>query len=215
MLLDIRKAFDTAWRDAIVYKVRCNFGVPKELCRIILAMLRNTKSGIKNDRFVTNIFPATAGVVQGSVISPLLYGVFINDLLTKLQKTNKEADLYTDNLAGLMYCDDIVLMANTKEELEQLVAICEEHSIKWNYRFNPKKCCVLSHNCVDPSMQEVLQYVDNSTKTSAINKEFNEEIPITTRENEQQLIRKPIAPIVITKITNEEYIGINMNGKKD
>jgi hypothetical protein len=43
-------------------------------------------------------------------------------------------------LGGLLYADDIALMAETPEQMRRLLAVCESHSSANNYRFNPHKC---------------------------------------------------------------------------
>ena len=68
VLLDIQKAYDAVWRKVILFKLKKRFCVPDYTCKSIAGMLVNTKSGMRNQSYITNIFPTTAGVVQGSVI---------------------------------------------------------------------------------------------------------------------------------------------------
>ena len=77
-------------------------------------MLENTRAGIKNDTGIEHIFETKKGVVQGGVISPLLYGVFINDLLDELTQSGLGFRVNNQNIPGLAYCDDIVLTATTE-----------------------------------------------------------------------------------------------------
>ena len=145
MLLDIRKAYDTVWRDAIIYKLRKKFDVPDYICKTVYAMLENTYSGIKKDnKYSSKMFPTKAGVVQGSVISPILYGVSINDLLTELSQSNCGTKVQDEHIAVLAYCDDLILLSNTKQNLLKLSQICQRHSYKWKYKFNPSKCHIIS-----------------------------------------------------------------------
>ena len=85
--LDIRKAYDTVWRDAIIYKLRQQFDVPVHILRMLKNMLSVTRSGLRSRYSITNIFDTSSGVVQGSVLSPILYAVCINDLITQLDSS--------------------------------------------------------------------------------------------------------------------------------
>ena len=87
--LDIKKAYDSVWRDAILIKLHNNFNVSIPTLSLIKDMLNNTYSAVCNNHYIYNPFNTTLGVVQGSVISPLLYGVFVNDLITELDTSNK------------------------------------------------------------------------------------------------------------------------------
>ena len=44
------------------------------------------------------------------------------------------------------FCDDISLFAKTAENMSELLKICEKHSKKWGYNFNPNKCEILVWN---------------------------------------------------------------------
>ncbi len=138
--LDIRKA--------IIHKLHTQFNVPIGLCKIIQIMLSNTYSGLRSDWLVSHIFQTKNGVVQGSVLSPLLYGVFINDLIEDLNNPTHDlgAKYIYGLIAALAYCDDILLTSHSPQKLRKLIKICEQHSQKWRYRFNPQKCKVLAFN---------------------------------------------------------------------
>ncbi len=78
-------------------------------------MLTGTRSGLRNKRYTTHMFATYNGVVQGSVISPTLYGVFINDLVVELNNSKIGANIGDEIIAGLFYCDDIALTAHSAE----------------------------------------------------------------------------------------------------
>ena len=63
-------------------------------------MLKNTQSAIRGDILINKLFQTTTGVVQGSVISPLLYGVFIDDLIIELQAAKCGIDIFKENISA-------------------------------------------------------------------------------------------------------------------
>ena len=150
--LDIKKAYDSVWRDAILFKLHNHFSVPIPILALIQNMLSNTYSAVCNNHYIYNPFNTTLGVVQGSVISPLLYAVFVNDLITELDDSNQGIHIGKFHIPCLLYCDDIILTSNNLSQLKKLLQICENHSKLWNYQFNPKKCNLITHNIKNQSM---------------------------------------------------------------
>jgi hypothetical protein len=59
------------------------------------------------------------GVLQGGILSPWLFNIYIDDLITSLK------DISFDVLA---YADDIAVICRNREELEKVIDLLEEWS---------------------------------------------------------------------------------------
>ena len=79
--LDISKAFDRVWHKGLLAKLPM-FGLHHTLINWIGSFLSDRSIIIRMDGFLSNLHSINAGVPQGSVISPVLFIIFINDLLT-------------------------------------------------------------------------------------------------------------------------------------
>lgn len=78
--LDARRAFDTVWLDALRYKLT-NMQFPHEITRWISSFLNNRSGQVRLGRQdLSRTFQIEAGVPQGSVISPLLYNIYVSDI---------------------------------------------------------------------------------------------------------------------------------------
>ena len=110
--MDIQKAYDTVWRNAVLYKLYYEFKVDISVIAIIKNMLEDTSSGLRDDYYLCHIFKTRNGVVQGGVLSPFLYGVFINDLIVQLDKSALGITFFEFHVPVLVYCDDIILLAS-------------------------------------------------------------------------------------------------------
>jgi endonuclease/exonuclease/phosphatase family metal-dependent hydrolase len=79
VMLDLRKAYDSVWHDALVHKLR-KLGYPMYLIKLINSYLRDRLAFVTVDGANSSKFLIPAGVPQGSIIAPHLFNVFINDI---------------------------------------------------------------------------------------------------------------------------------------
>jgi len=89
-------------------------------------------------------FPQPVGLLQGSILSPILYALFIDDLAGRLSRSThlRLGDL---KINSFFYADDIALVAESIEEMTELLQVCEEYGRAHGFRFAPQKCEVLAH----------------------------------------------------------------------
>ena len=91
--LDISKAFDKVWHEGLVFKLQQN-GISGNLLNIFEDFLRNRKQRVVLNGQTSNWESIHAGVPQGSILGPLLFSIYINDLAENLSSNPK---LYADD----------------------------------------------------------------------------------------------------------------------
>ena len=87
-------------------------------------------------------FYANLGVVQGGLLSPLLFNVYLEEALGSTQKLREmvnRGDL-------LAFADDMLIMTNSKAEMTQAIQELDSLSGAWNLRLNKAKSQVLTED---------------------------------------------------------------------
>ena len=79
LVLDIQKAFDKVWHNGILYKLS-NLKIPKKLGYWIKDLISDRKFYVKIEQDKSDLFVTTAGLAQGTILSPILFSIFINDI---------------------------------------------------------------------------------------------------------------------------------------
>ena len=148
--IDYKKAFDTVWRSALWHKM-VKSGITGKLYNVIVNMYSNIKSCISHNGTLSDYFVSLNGVRQGENLSPFLFALFINDIegfLTQngcdpIQVTGADIHTYL-KLLVIMYADDTVLFANTKENLQKCLNGLKLYCDKWKLQINADKTKGLS-----------------------------------------------------------------------
>jgi hypothetical protein len=95
------------------------------------------------NEYFTDWFTSDLGVKQGDVISPSLFGLFINDLIKEVHDMQVGISVGQEKVSILAFADDIVVMGNTAQELQQILDVIAEWGIKWRMSFNCSKTNVV------------------------------------------------------------------------
>ena len=130
VFLDLSKAFDRVWHDGLISKLQL-YGVSGPLLTLIQNFLTNRKHRTVLNGKCSNWKEITAGVPQGSILGPLFFLVYINDL-TDVLKCNVK--LFADDTSIFRVVDNpIVAASDLNHDLEAI----ESWAKTWRMSFNP------------------------------------------------------------------------------
>lgn len=144
--IDLKKAFDTVWRDGLFYKLQKN-NIPAQIFKIIYSMYRDPCCKIKFKQGLSRSFISKCGVKQGDILSPILFNLYINDLVTKLNKTQVDPiKIGNASVSSLLYADDIILLSNTESGLQKSLDLLSDFCSSWKLEVNNQKSKVIIFN---------------------------------------------------------------------
>ena len=107
--------------------------------RLLLNMYTEQKFQVKWNDILTDKFNVTNGVRQGGILSPLFYGIYVDDLLEKL-KINSIDCHFENHFVGVFgYADDIILLCPSITGLMKMIRTCEDYAKEHDILFNGKK----------------------------------------------------------------------------
>ena len=130
VFLDISKAFDKVWHKGLLFKLSQN-GISGNLLDLLSSFLSDRKQRVLLNGQTSEWRNVTAGVPQGSILGPLLFLIYINDLSGDL---SSKAKLFADDTSLFSVTHDITTSAN---ELNNDLKKISDWAFQWKMSFNP------------------------------------------------------------------------------
>ena len=140
--VDLSKAFDNI-NHYVLFKKLLNKRVPICLIKLLVNWYTKCFCFVKWGSSISRIFLVSQGVRQGGVLSPILFSLYVDDALVRLNETDLGCNLCGLFINAIMYADDIILMSPSIKSLQNLVNLCELEFRDINLGFNVSKCASL------------------------------------------------------------------------
>jgi len=136
--LDASKAFDLV-RHEILFSRLLDRNFPVQLIRLLMSWYKDQRMCVRWDGSFLDSFCVSNGVRQGGVLSPILFTIYVDDLLEDLSKLG--IGCYWDSLfaGSVCYADDLVLLAPSPSALKIMLRCSEDFATNCSLRFNPSK----------------------------------------------------------------------------
>ncbi|MCP4458099.1 MAG: hypothetical protein GY816_08775 [Cytophagales bacterium] len=136
---DFAKAFDSVNHDIILMKLKHEYAVDGTLLKFIVDYLKDRKQRVVIGGAQSSLINVRSGVPQGSILGPLFFVLFINDMSECIQEGT--------NIA--LYADDTkiwrkIINWSDHEILQQDIDALHSWAHRNKMKFHPKKCKVLS-----------------------------------------------------------------------
>ena len=132
IFLDVSKAFDKVWHDGILFKLQ-TFGIHGPLLCWFRSYLTNRRQRVVIKGANSPWFPTNAGVPQGSVLGPLLFLIFINDMECA---TQCQMRMFADDTHVYDISNDY---QNSVQNINNDLLSLQHWATQWRVTFNPQK----------------------------------------------------------------------------
>ncbi|KAK3090482.1 hypothetical protein FSP39_012209 [Pinctada imbricata] len=133
---DISKAFDRVWIKGLIHKLD-KYGIKGQLLSWLSDYLTDRTQQVKLKNSVSSQGIINSGVPQGSVLGPLLFLIYINDLPDGLKGLTR---LFADDTSNAHTSSDITQIQNdNNEDLKQIIKWAKS----WLVDFNPHKTKIM------------------------------------------------------------------------
>ncbi|MEW8548000.1 MAG: reverse transcriptase domain-containing protein [Candidatus Thiodiazotropha sp.] len=145
--MDAKSAFDVVVHPNLMRKLY-KTGVNTHEWLTINSLHEGSMTSVKWQGEMSPMFTNEQGVRQGGVLSADLYKLFINDLLDRLEATEKGARIGNINISAPTCADDVTVLSNDPESLQFLISICKDSSCLNGYVLHDLKSVVLQMNSI-------------------------------------------------------------------
>ena len=137
IIMDFAKAFDKVPHQRLLYKLKF-YGIKNQTLTWISAFLSNRTQTVVLDGESSDIAPVTSGVPQGTVLGPVLFLVYINDLSEYMKSSQLR-----------LFADDSIIYKTIKSQkdcdsLQEDLDAAARWESDWLMAFHPDKCSVLT-----------------------------------------------------------------------
>jgi hypothetical protein len=137
--LDLAKAFDSVSHAKLIHKLK-SYGIRGSLLMWIESFLSNRQQRVIVENSKSNPIQVISGVPQGTILGPLLFIIYINDVVDVVQFS--KVKLYADDSKVYSQIESDIDSARLQEDLDSIAFWAN----KWQLKLSIAKCSILHIN---------------------------------------------------------------------
>ena len=146
VFIDFKKAFDRVWHKALWATMNL-YNFNSNLIRVIENLYSKATSAVFHNNSIGEWFPTTTGVRQGCLLSPTLFNIFLEKIMTDaLEQHEGTVSIGGRNITNLRFADDIDGIAGNEQELIGLINKLEQASSDHGMEISGEKTKIMTNN---------------------------------------------------------------------
>ena len=154
VFIDVEKAFDSVWHNGFRYKLM-NSELPNKIIRLMSSFISDTTITVKINDEMSDKVKLNAGTPQGSVLSPLLFLIYVNDIPVDPMNNQVKISHFADDLGMWTFGPNATYV---QYRINKTLSALEKWCSKWRIKLNAKK-----------NSQLYLKRTGDNTKKSSFN----------------------------------------------
>ena len=146
VFIDFKKAFDRIWQAALWATMK-KYNINTNLIQVIKSLCSMATSAVLFNSSIGNWFRTTDGVRQGCLLSPTLFNIFLEKIMTDaLEDHEGTVSIGGRTITNLRFADDIDGLAGDEEELANLVERLDKASTAYGMEISAEKTKLMTNN---------------------------------------------------------------------
>ena len=131
-------------------KILKEMGIPDHLTCFLRNLFTGQEATVRTGHGTTDWFQVGKGVCQGCILSPCLFNLNTEHIMRNpgLEEAQAEIKMAGRNINNLRYADDIILMAESEEELKSLLMKVKEESEKVGLKLSIQKTKIMASGSI-------------------------------------------------------------------
>lgn len=139
LFVGLSQAFDTVQHE-VLWKKLNDKGLSSKFINIVRTIYSKAKARNRTNYAISDWFPIESGVLQGETISPMLWNLYLEDVVKEFDESETIPIKFGESsIHILLYADDIILLGYTIGELQKKINILKNYFEKYGLRVNLKK----------------------------------------------------------------------------
>jgi hypothetical protein len=202
LFIDYEKAFNNIERQ-ILFKILKSRHIPDTLLKAIVDVYTQHKIMIKFNNKLSKLVDINKGVRQGCPLSPTLFNIYLDEIITKWQKQNLTGIKLSKNqqLLTLLFADEQVIITDTERYLQKAAHKLNRLITEYGLTISVQKTKSMAFKGRDPVRTKIV--IDNKIEERV--KSFNYLGNVISYERELDIDNKLNYYLKITGILNNVF----------
>ena len=165
-MLDATKAFDKVSFTKL-FALILKRDIPATILRVVLDLYTRQSVAASWNGCTSNPFSGTNGVRQGGVLSPILFNVYMDELIHKLKMTDVACHIGRQFTGAFYNADDLTLLSPNIRGLQKMLDVCDDFANEYSGKFIARKtvCMCFSRK---PTCRDINVLLSGENYTGAI-----------------------------------------------